>query len=167
MPMKTFTRILLLCLFPVLATGCEKKVNITYEHRYWDEYKFINASSKEVYCLYGSSHIVNNREKENRDGFIVPKGNSHSLFLFAYDGESPFLLINGDESNFDWIIIHNNERYVEYTFQKDGYSPYFDRFYDSTYTDNNVTFHVYTIKDDLFKNGKPIEELQEWLINNQ
>ena len=145
--MKTLTRILLLCLFPVLATtGCEKKVNITYEHRYWDEYKFINASSKEVYCLFG---------------------NSHSLFLFAYDGESPFLLINGDESNFDWIIIHNNERYVEYTFQKDGYSPYFDRFYDSTYTDNNVTFHVYTIKDDLFKNGKPIEELQEWLINNQ
>ena len=69
--MKTFTRILLLCLFPVLATGCEKKVNITYEHRYWDEYKFINASSKDVYCLYGSSHIVNNREKENRDGFIL------------------------------------------------------------------------------------------------
>ena len=32
---------------------------------------------------------------------------------------------------------------------------------------SNVTFHVYTIKDDLFKNGKPIEELQEWLINNQ
>ena len=64
--MKTLTRILLLCLFPVLATtGCEKKVNITYEHRYWDEYKFINASSKEVYCLYGSSHIVNNREKRN------------------------------------------------------------------------------------------------------
>ena len=50
--MKTLTRILLLCLFPVLATGCEKKVNITYEHRYWDEYKFINASSKDVYCLY-------------------------------------------------------------------------------------------------------------------
>ena len=50
--MKTFTRILLLCLFPVLATGCEKEVITRYEQTGYNEYKFINNSSKDVFVAY-------------------------------------------------------------------------------------------------------------------
>ena len=47
--MKTFTRILLLCLFPVLATGCEKEVITRYEQTGYNEYKFINKFFEKMY----------------------------------------------------------------------------------------------------------------------
>ena len=43
-------------------------------------------------------------------------------------------------------------------------SPYFDAFYDSVYTENHITYHVYTITDDFFKDGRPVEELGDGII---
>ena len=66
--MKTFTRILLLCLFPVLATGCEKEVITRYEQTGYNEYKFINNSSKDVFVAYESFD-----DGIRRDGFMIAK----------------------------------------------------------------------------------------------
>ena len=65
--MKTLTRILLLCLFPVLATGCEKEVITRYERSGRHEYKFINDSSKDVFVIYTS----NSNGMVREDGFML------------------------------------------------------------------------------------------------
>lgn len=74
--MKTFTRILLLCLFPVLATtSCEKEVITRYEQTGYNEYKFINNSSKDVFVAYESFD-----DGIRRDGFMIAKGGCHSVY---------------------------------------------------------------------------------------
>ena len=88
--MKTFTRILLLCLFPVLATGCEKEVITRYEQTGYNEYKFINNSSKDVFVAYESFD-----DGIRRDGFMIAKGGCHSVYKMYSDPysdtNSPFL----------------------------------------------------------------------------
>ena len=90
--MKTFTRILLLCLFPVLATtGCEKEVITRYERSGRHEYKFINDSSKDVFVIYTS----NSNGMVREDGFMIAKGTSHSVYMFVGGYDSPFCLWSG------------------------------------------------------------------------
>ncbi len=157
--MKTLTRILLLCLFPVLTTtGCEKEVITRYERSGRHEYKFINDSSKDVFVIYTS----NSNGMVREDGFMIAKGTSHSVYMFVGGYDSPFCLWSGYFSDMDAMFIYNDEVYIEYFSSYP--SPYYDAFYDSVYTENHITYHVYTITDDFFKDGRPVEELGDGII---
>ena len=159
--MKTLTRILLLCLFPVLTTtGCEKEVITRYERSGRHEYKFINDSSKDVFVIYTS----NSNGMVREDGFMIAKGTSHSVYMFVggYDTNSPFFLYGSFSKYIDWLYFYTDELYV--VFEPSPESPYFDAFYDSVYTENHITYHVYTITDDFFKDGRPVEELGDGII---
>ncbi|MEI2987108.1 MAG: hypothetical protein V8T61_08860 [Alistipes inops] len=102
--MKTFTRILLLCLFPVLATGCEKEVITRYEQTGYNEYKFINNSSKDVFVAYESFD-----DGIRRDGFMIAKGGCHSVYKMYSDPysdtNSPFFLYGSFSKYIDWLSL--------------------------------------------------------------
>ena len=159
--MKTFTRILLLCLFPVLATGCEKEVITRYEQTGYNEYKFINNSSKDVFVAFESFD-----DGIRRDGFMIAKGGCHSVYKMYSDPysdtNSPFFLYGSFSKYIDWLYFYTDELYV--VFEPSPESPYYDAFYDSVYTENHITYHVYTITDDFFKDGRPVEELGDGII---
>ena len=135
--MKTLTRILLLCLFPVLATGCEKEVITRYERSGRHEYKFINDSSKDVFVIYTS----NSNGMVREDGFMIAKGTSHSVYMFVGGYDSPFCLWSGYFSDMDAMFIYNDEVYIEYFSSYP--SPYYDAFYDSVYTENHITYLIF------------------------